>query len=268
MFIREPVVSGQFYPANKSKLHSTINSLVIEKKEKFKAKVVVSPHAGYIYSGSVAGLVYSSVIIPETAIILGPNHTGMGKRFAIMKAGEWETPLGRVGINSFLAELIASKFPKLEDDAYAHLREHSIEVQLPFLQFFNAGIKIVPICIMRATINELNLLGETIANAIREYGKEVLIVVSSDMSHYIPHDEAKDKDLKAVEKISNLDGEGLLKICEDLDITMCGLYPAIAGIAAAKSLGAKEGILLKYKTSGEVSGDFELVVGYAGIVIQ
>lgn len=269
MIIREAVVSGQFYPANKAKLSSIINSFVTtEKKDKIYAKAVISPHAGYVYSGSVAGELYSSVHIPNTVVLLGPNHTGLGRRFAIMKEGMWETPLGKVEIASNLAELIYSKFNKLDDDAYAHLREHSIEVQLPFLQFFNPDIKIVPICIMSGHYQELNQLGLAIADAIKLHKKNVLIVVSSDMSHYISHSDALKRDKKAIEKIVMLDGEGLLKVCEEYDITMCGVFPAVCGISAAKSLGARAGRLIRYKTSGEVSGDFDYVVGYAAIVLD
>jgi len=268
MFIREAIVSGQFYPSNPSKLKALIQSFVLEKMDKIVAKAVISPHAGYIYSGGVAGYLFSSVKIPDTVVLLGPNHTGIGRRFAIMKEGEWETPLGKVKINTELALSIMSRFDKLENDIYAHLREHSIEVQIPFLQFFNPSISIVPLCIMGGSLADLTRLGIAVADAIKSYNSDVLIVVSSDMSHYIPHEEAKKRDAKAIEKIVELDAEGLLEVCKRYDISMCGVYPAVSGISAAKSLEAKEGTLLKYTTSGEVSGDFDYVVGYAGIAIK
>lgn len=267
MIVRESVVSGQFYPSSRIKLTSLIQSFVNEKKEKIHAKAVLSPHAGYVYSGAVAGELFSSIIIPDTVVLLGPNHTGLGRRFSTMKEGLWETPLGKVNINTELAGLILSKFNKLEDDYYAHLKEHSLEVQLPFLQFFNPNVKIVPISIMRGTYQELNLLGSAIADSIINYSEDVLIVISSDMSHYISHEEASKKDKMAIDKIIALDGEGLIDVCERYDITMCGVFPAVVGLSAVKSLNVKEGKLIKYTTSGEVSGDFDYVVGYAGIIL-
>lgn len=267
MFIREAVVSGQFYPSNTAKLKALIQSFAHKKEDKLEAKVVISPHAGYIYSGNVAGLLYSSIVIPDTIVLLGPNHTGLGRRFAIMTEGGWETPLGKININNKLAKEISSRFEKIEDDIYAHIREHSIEVQLPFLQFFNPNIDIVPICIMDGTHTDLEKLGNAVADAVKSYKEKVLIVVSSDMSHYISHDEAKKRDAKAIEKIVSLDPEALLDVCRTYDITMCGVYPAAVGIYAAKSLGANGGRVLKYSTSGEVSGDYDYVVGYAGIAI-
>lgn len=268
MFIREAVVSGQFYPSNASKLKALIQSFVSQKEGKIDAKVVISPHAGYVYSGNVAGLLYSSIVIPDTVVLLGPNHTGLGRRFAIMTEGIWETPLGKININSELAKEISSGFEKIEDDVYAHVREHSIEVQLPFLQFFNPEVSIVPICIMDGSYIDLEKLGNAVADAIKSYKGNVLVVVSSDMSHYIPHDEAKKRDAKAIEKIISLDSKGLIDVCQTYDITMCGVYPAAVGICTAKSLGASKGTVIKYSTSGEVSGDYDYVVGYAGIAIS
>ncbi len=267
MYLREPVVSGQFYPSDRKKLLSLIESYVNKKDEKIQAKAVISPHAGYIYSGSTAGLVYSSVNIPDRVIILCPNHTGMGSKFALMREGIWETPLGKINIDSNLAEIILKKSDKLKEDVYAHLQEHSLEVQLPFIQYLNPNATIVPISIMGGSYKELDTVGKAIADAIKEYDKETLIVVSSDMSHYIAHEEATKRDAKAIEKIIALDGEGLIEVCRRHDITMCGVYPAVTGISAAKTLGAKSGNLLKYTTSAEVSGDYRHVVGYAGIVL-
>lgn len=267
MYIREAAVSGYFYPSNKSKLLKMIEGFIQPTEEKLMAKAVIAPHAGYIYSGHVAGAIYSAVSIPENIILIGPNHTGFGKPFSIMKEGQWESPFGHVPINSALAELIIARFPKLEDDYYAHIKEHSLEVQLPFLQFFNKNVNIVPITLMGSNYKTLNLLGLAIADAVKIFQKDVLIVISSDMSHYISHEEALKRDKKAIEKIIALDEEGLLEVCETFDISMCGIYPAIVGISAAKALGAKEGKLIKYATSGEVSKDYDHVVGYAGIAI-
>lgn len=268
MQIREPVVSGQFYPSSPSKLSTMIKNFTNFSNTKVSAKVVISPHAGYIYSGSVAGEVFAKVLIPNDIILLGPNHTGLGRRFSIMKECEWRIPLGNIIVNTELAELITKNFEKIEDDSLAHMGEHSLEVQLPFLYFINPKINIVPITIMYGTHEELKLLGKAIAESIKSYKKDVLIVVSSDMSHYISHQEALNRDKKAIEKILNFDSKGLLDVCKRFDITMCGIFPAVVGIEAALSLNAKHANLVKYTTSGEVSGDYNHVVGYAGIIIS
>ncbi len=266
--IRLPVVSGSFYPANKEKLISQVQRFLETGEKEEKAKLVISPHAGYIYSGHVAGAVFSSVYVPDNVLLLGPNHTGLGSRFSIMMDGEWKTPLGSVPINAKLASLIKDKSLLIEDDYMAHVEEHSIEVQLPFLQYKNPKIKIVPIAIKHSEYERLKELGISIANALEEFGEETLIVVSSDMSHYISQEEAKYKDFIAIDRILNLDALGLLEVCFKYDITMCGIFPTVVGIEAVKTLGAKEAKLIKYATSGDINKDYRKVVGYAGVLIK
>ncbi len=268
MITREPAVSGQFYPSNPEKLRQIVNSYIKKNLTKISAIAVIAPHAGYIYSGSVAGHVYSSVNIPDDIILLGPNHTGMGRQFSIMDEGLWEIPLGDIPINRELAELIKNKNSSIQSDYLAHMREHSLEVQLPFLFEINPEISIVPLTIMSGAYDKLKEVGISIGEAVRDYKKQVLIVISSDMSHYVSHDWAMKNDRRAIEKILDLNSKELLDTCRDYEITMCGLYPAICGIEAAKVLGAKKAELIKYATSGEVSGEFDYVVGYAGIIIM
>lgn len=265
--IRKAVVSGTFYPSGKEKLISQLKTFFIQTEEE-KVLALISPHAGYIYSGSVAGAVFSRVVVPDNIILLGPNHTGMGRRFSMMMDGEWETPLGMVKIHKELAKIIKNNAVLVEEDYLAHLEEHSLEVQLPFLLYKNPNIKIVPIAIMHADYNLLKELGIALATSIEEFGEDVLIVISSDMSHYISHEEANKRDSLAIEKILSLDGLGLLEVCYQHDITMCGVYPAIVGIECAKTLGCKSAKLIKYSTSGEVNHDYRRVVGYAGIIIK
>lgn len=267
MIYRQAAVAGQFYPSNPSKLKNLIESFLNPGLQKKSVKALVAPHAGYVYSGAVAGLVYSSVNIPDNIILLGPNHTGMGRHFSLMTEGTWETPLGDIPINSELANLIYKHCPLIEEDYLAHLREHSLEVQLPFLLEINPNISIVPLAIMSLGYERLKEVGIAIGKVVKEYNKEVLIVISSDMSHYVTHKWALDNDKRAIDMIINLDGKGLLDICRDLDITMCGVAPAVVGIEASKILGSTKGELIKYSTSGEVSGDYDYVVGYAGIII-
>ncbi|MCX7990463.1 MAG: AmmeMemoRadiSam system protein B [Proteobacteria bacterium] len=267
MIVRQTVVAGQFYPSNPVKLKNMLKEFIKKDLPKKSVKALIAPHAGYVYSGSVAGIVYSSVNIPDDIILLGPNHTGMGRFFSIMTEGIWETPFMDVPINNKLANLIIKSNGLIEDDYLAHLKEHSLEVQLPFLVEINPNISIVPITIMSSKYEYLREIGLSIGKAIRDYDKEVLIVISSDMSHYVSHDWALKNDKRAIERVLDLDSKGLFDVCRELDITMCGLSPAVVGIEASKTLGATKGELIRYATSGEVSGDYDYVVGYAGLII-
>ena len=231
---------------------------------------IVSPHAGLMYSGSVAGAVYSSIELPDTFVLIGPNHTGLGAPVSLMTKGEWETPLGRVRIDEELAARILAGSRLISEDPLAHLREHSLEVQLPFIQYFKKDFTIVPIQMMDTRLETCVALGTAVAEAVRERGKEpgVLIVASSDMSHYVPAETAKQKDHRAIKRILDLDEAGLYRTVRDEGITMCGYGPAVAMLAACKALGATRAELIKYTNSGEVSGDYDQVVGYAGVVVS
>ncbi len=266
--IREPVVDGVFYPSNKDNLEKVLKNFIAPNKEQESSKMIISPHAGYIYSGHVAGAVFSKIKVPDNVIILGPNHTGLGRRFSIMSEGQWLTPLGSVKINEELARIIKKKSNLIEEDYLAHAQEHSIEVQLPFMIYKNPNLKIVPISVMYGNYNVLKELGILIAESIMEFQEDVLIVVSSDMSHYLTQDEAIKRDSIAIEKILNLDALGLLEACKSFNISMCGIYPSVIGIEAVKTLGAKESILVKYATSGDINRDYKKVVGYCGIIIK
>lgn len=266
--IRRPVVAGRFYEGSKTGLQREVASFCKEEKVREKAIGLIAPHAGFIYSGRVAGEVYSKVEIPEKVVILGPNHTGRGEGVAIMSEGSWETPLGKVEIDSDLAKAILKKSSQAKEDQLAHLFEHSIEVQIPFLQYLKTTFRFVPICIGHPSLEAYKELGQAVAEAIKESGEEVLIVASSDMTHYEPHSEAEKKDRIAIRAILKLDEEELFDKIREFNITMCGYAPTIAMIVAAKELGAKEAKLIKYMTSAETSGDYTQVVGYAGMVIK
>lgn len=266
--LRKACVSGQFYPGSPEVLKKTVEGFLTSAKKE-KAICVISPHAGYIYSGKVAGSVLASVTIPSTVVLIGPNHTGLGENASIMTQGEWETPLGRVRINEELSNLIAnSPSHRFSVDTLAHLGEHSLEVQLPFLCLQNPAVTIVPITVMPARFSECEEMGKDIANAISSYKNEVLMVVSSDMNHYESESVTKEKDQLAIDKVLSLDARGLIEVTQERGITMCGVVPATIAIVAARILGAKEAKLVSYSTSGESSGDFSHVVGYAGIVIK
>ena len=266
--IRNPVVAGQFYPASASELKSMIKRMVDEKVAKEEVIGLISPHAGYIYSGAVAGAAISRIKFKDTFIIMGPNHTGSGKPFSIMTEGRWKTPLGEVETDSELGRQILANSRYLQEDKAAHLGEHSIEVQLPFLQYFKTDFKLVPIILAHAGGTIYKEIGKEIAKAVKESGKKVVIIASSDMTHYESQASAQKKDTQAIEAILDLDEDELLKRVDEFNISMCGYAPAVSLIAAAKELGAKEAELVKYQTSGDVTGDYSSVVGYAGIIIK
>jgi len=267
---RQAAVAGYFYQGSYSGLRDQVERFLVPGAKKIKALGIVSPHAGLVYSGSVAGAVYSSIELPGTFILIGPNHTGLGEPVSLMAKGEWETPLGTVRIDEGLAAAILSRSRLVREDTLAHLKEHSLEVQLPFIQFLKKEFMIVPIQMMDTRLETCLALGNAVAEAVREQAKEtgVLIVASSDMSHYISAEAAKKKDHKAIERILDLDAQGLYYTVRDEDITMCGYGPTVAMLTACKALGAKKAELIKYTNSGEVSGDYDQVVGYAGIVVS
>jgi len=265
--LRSPAVAGQFYPANPSILEKEVSSYTKEVKRE-NALGVISPHAGYIYSGKVAGGVYSGINIPKDVIIIGPNHTGLGEPEAVMCSGTWHMPNGNIEINSDLAGAIVENSKYLKDDHLAHLNEHSLEVQIPFLQRFRKDIRIVPIAMMSMDYAICQDIGHAVARAVKSFKEPVLIVASSDMTHYESDKSAREKDKKAIDRVLALDPEGLLKTVRENRITMCGVIPATIMLIACKELGATKAELVDYATSGETSGDYEQVVGYAGMIVK
>jgi len=278
--IRHPAVAGYFYKESPEELKKQVEAFLVRGVQWVKAIGILAPHAGLVYSGPVAGAVYSCIEIPDTVVLIGPNHTGLGPGLSLMAKGRWETPLGAVEIDESLAASILSKSRRLHEDSLAHLREHSLEVQLPFIQFLKKAVKIVPIQMLDTRLETCVELGRAVAEAIKVRGQgaggkgqettsqDVLIVASSDMSHYEQADRAKEKDFKAIQRILDLDPEGLYRVVRDYEITMCGYGPTVSMLVAAKILGAAKAKLIKYSNSGEVSGDYEKVVGYAGIAIM
>ncbi len=266
--IRKPAVAGTFYPAHPEELYSMIARMIPTVQEKKKAKGVIAPHAGYIYSGRTAARVFASVEIPDTVIVMAPNHTGMGKAAAIWPTGEWEIPGARIPVNRELSELILKNSPVVTEDYQAHLYEHAAEVELPFLYYFNKNISIVPLVFYPLPFDYCMNIGTAIAKSIEEYGREVLIVASSDMTHYESAESAKTKDALALERILAMDPRGLYDVVREYDITMCGFIPSTIMLIAALQLGAQRATLVDYTNSGEVTGDFSSVVAYAGVVVE
>lgn len=267
--VRKPAVAGQFYPSSKSDLIKQIEKFVNKDAEKIDVKGAIMPHAGYVYSGFVAGQTASRITPKDTFVILGPNHTGYGEQFSIMTEGSWQTPLGDVKIDSELAKAIKSESKYLKEDQKAHAQEHSIEVELPFLQYLGGDFSFVPIAFFPAELAIYKDIAGSIARAIEKLGKKdsTVIVASSDMTHYESHEEAQSKDKQALDAVLKLDEDELFNKVRDLNISMCGYAPAVIMLAASKLLGAKKAELVKYQTSAVVSGDYSAVVGYAGVIV-
>lgn len=265
--IRHPVVAGQFYPAAPAALDRAVQGLTRDVASTVRARAVVVPHAGYIYSGEVAGEVYSSVEIPERIVVFCPNHTGMGTYAAVMTRGAWRMPWGDVPIDEELAAKLLSASPLLSDDDTAHLREHSLEVQLPFLRRFRKRFRFVPVSLSDLSLSDCRAIGRSVAGSLAGLDPLPLLVASSDMTHYEPQHVAEKKDKLAIDRILAMDPEGLYKVVRSERITMCGVIPATVVLFAAAALGATSARLVRYATSGDASGDYSQVVGYAGLAI-
>ncbi len=265
---RKPAVAGQFYPLNPKTLEREVSSFLAPRAEKGRAVGVVSPHAGYVYSGKIAGLVFSRIVIPPTVVILGPNHRGVGQDVAVMARGAWEMPAGEVAIDEALAREILESSKRAVEDERAHALEHSLEVQVPFIQALRSDFKLVPIALGRLSLDECLALGLELAAAISRSGSDALIVASSDMTHYEPAREAEKKDRMVIDRMLALDPEAVYETVRDNRITMCGVIPVTIMLAAARELGATTAELVGYMTSGDTSGDYGSVVGYAGLIVR
>jgi AmmeMemoRadiSam system protein B len=264
--IREPAVAGTFYPADAAALGLGVDRYLGNTGQASPAIGLMAPHAGYVYSGAVAGATFATVTIPPRAVVMGPNHTGLGfAPVALSPADAWRTPLGRVGQAAPTSGALAGA-PGASPDAAAHAREHSLEVQLPFLQRLRPDLEFTPLCLSHLSYGECERLARAVAAAAAESG--ALLVASSDMSHYLPADEAREVDRRALEPLLALDAEGLYRRVHEEEISMCGVVPAVVMVLAARALGARRAELVRYAHSGEVSGDDDRVVGYAGVVIR
>ena len=290
--LREPAVAGQFYPGRPAELIREIREFVAagaaaaattaqrkptgrgapveESREAapgIRALGCIVPHAGYIYSGGVAGAVYARVELPQRFLVLCPRHYPQGAPLAILSEGAWRTPLGDAQIDSALATALARACPLLREDELAHEQEHAIEVQLPFLQLLRPEFRFVPIALGTDRFQAFEDLGKAAARVVAGEKEPVLLVASSDMNHYENDTITRQKDSRAIERILALDPRGLYDVVRREGVTMCGYGPAVTMLVAAKELGATRAELVRYATSAEVSGDYDRVVGYAGIVV-
>jgi AmmeMemoRadiSam system protein B len=266
--IRHPYAAGYFYPGSAAELKTTIARLVDKKAPKEEAIGLLVPHAGYQYSGAVAGATISRIVIKDTFIIIGPSHSGLGKPFSVWTEGAWQTPLGKVEIDGALAEKIVAISQFFEADVDAHLEEHAVEVQLPFLQYFKPDVRIVPVILYDAPVAAYQQMGKDIARAIKELKKDAVIMASGDMTHHESAAAAKEKDLSAVEAMLALDIDELTRRYKTRRISMCAYPSVVCTIAAAKELGCSGAELVKYQSSGDATGDYDDVVAYAGVIFK
>lgn len=268
MATREPAVAGHFYSDNSKTLREQIESYLETDKAKRDATALIVPHAGYIYSGAVAGAAFSHIKIPSKIFILSPNHTGLGAYVSINQKGGWKTPLGKAEIDEKLAALFMQHCSLAEEDSLAHEQEHSLEVQIPFLQIVKKDFQFVPLTVQHLSFEECVEMGEALAKTIMEANEKVLIIASTDMNHYESQETTLKKDQIAIDPILEFNPEKLYQKVHQNDVTMCGIIPTTITLIAAKKLGATKAELIKHATSGEVSGDYEKVVGYASFILS
>jgi len=269
MTTRPPAVAGSFYEASPERLRAQVQECFAANpktatKERFVGAVV--PHAGLMYSGHVAAAFYGLAELPKRFIILCPNHTGIGHFAAINREGEWRTPLGAVPVDTALADALMSKTPLLGDDWKAHAREHSLEVQLPFLQQLVGNFTFVPICLAAPRYAFCEEIGNAIADVVQN--EPIGILASSDLNHYANQEVTLIKDRRAIDQVLALDPDSLWRVVDEEDISMCGFIPTTTMLIAARKLGAQNARLIKHATSGDINHDYAHVVGYAAILIS
>jgi hypothetical protein len=267
MPLRPPAVAGRFYPADPATLAREVEAHLGTATAKPRPRLaVVAPHAGYVYSGKVAGAVFAATEVPRKVVVLAPNHTGLGRGVAVWPSGAFALPGGEVPIDEAITRALLAA-PPFVADTEAHQREHALEVELPFLRARRPDLQVAAVIVGGAGLEACLEVGERLAEAIRAAGEPVLVVASSDMSHYLPNAEARRVDARALEPLLALDPEGLYRRVRDEDISMCGVLPVTCALACARRLGAQSAELVAYATSAEAFGDESRVVGYAGVAI-
>jgi AmmeMemoRadiSam system protein B len=259
--LRLPAVAGRFYPSNPAELTATIHRLteIEPTRETLTVKACLVPHAGYMYSGAVAGAVFSRIRLPQKILILGVRHYPRGEPAAILSSGAWRTPLGDVPIDESLARALRAACPLLREDPVAHSQEHSLEVQLPLLQVLAPGFTFVPVALGTIRFDDLVTVGEAVGRVLAESSEEILLLTTSDLNHY--QDDA-------TTRLLELDARGLYDTCRNEQISMCGLGPAVAMITGLRAIGVTHAELVRYATSADVSGDLSAVVGYASMIFN
>lgn len=265
--LRLPAVAGRFYPNNPEELTSVVREYAQPRPPLEHVKACLVPHAGYMYSGRVAGAVFSRIALPKRIVILGVRHFPRGEPIATISSGAWKTPLGEAPVDETLAAALQKECPILREDRVAHSAEHSLEVQLPFLQVLSPEFVFVPVALGTVRFDDLVSVGEALARVLAA-NPEVLLLTTSDLNHYENDGTTRLKDKKAIDQILALNPRALYDVCGNENISMCGLGPAVAMLTALRALDAKEATLVRYATSADVSGDTTSVVGYAGFIFS
>jgi len=266
--VRQPAVAGSFYPADQLQLSAQVDEFLDVKCEVVSVKGMIVPHAGYIYSGRIAGAVFAAADIPRKVILLGPNHHGLGENIAVSGADSWQTPLGMVPVAIGLRDKLVADIAAIKVDDLAHQREHSLEVMVPFLQKRQSQVEIVPISLGHLSLDESIALGRDIAQVIAGSDEEVLLLASTDMNHFATAEESQQRDFMAITAMTSFDHRALYRVVRDNGISMCGVLPTVVVMEAAHNLGAAECQLIDYAHSGQVNGDNSRVVGYAGLILK
>jgi MEMO1 family protein len=268
--LRLPAVAGRFYPADPAELTALIRKFTITDpgQPPIPVRACLVPHAGYVYSGHVAGAVFARITLPKKIIVLGVRHYPRGEAAALLSSGAWRTPLGDARIDETLAEGLKKACPLLREDSVAHSAEHSLEVQLPFLQVLAPDFTFVPVALGTVRYEHLVEAGEGIARVLEASRENVLLLTTSDLNHYEDDATTRVKDRKAIDQLLALNSRGLYDTCRNEEISMCGLGPGTAMLTALNALGVKKPELVKYATSADVSGDRSAVVGYAGMIFS
>ena len=268
MLVRRPAVAGSFYDGDPEQLERDVRQHLGEAGPARPAFGAIAPHAGYIYSGPVAGAVYARIEVPATAVVLCPNHTGRGAPGAVEPSDAWRTPLGDVPVDKGLAGRLLELAPSLTEDSAAHAREHSLEVQLPFLQLRRPDVAIVPVCLGAPDLALCREVGHALASLVAESEDPPLLIASSDMNHYESRAVGRAKDDRALARVEALDPEGLFRTVLAENITMCGFLPSTALLFAAREAGVSSAKVVARRDSGDQTGDTSSVVGYAGVVLR
>lgn len=268
MEARPPAVAGAFYPADRRALESEVRRCLGPPRDRRPVLGAIVPHAGYVYSGGVAGAVYARIEIPARVVILCPNHTGLGAAASFDPHDSWTTPLGPARVDADLRERLLARCPSGVRDAAAHRREHSLEVQLPFLQLLRSDFSFVPVCLGAVSLPLCREIGEACAAVFLEIGEPALLLASSDMNHYESRKIGNTKNAKAIARIEALDPEGLFHTVLAEEISMCGVLPATALLFAARARSGRRAAVVALADSGEETGDTSSVVGYAGVIVE
>ncbi|TVR02058.1 MAG: AmmeMemoRadiSam system protein B [Desulfovibrionales bacterium] len=265
---RNPVVAGKFYPGTHHAWEAEVRGILLPTDTARSAYLAMLPHAGYMYSGAIAGKTLAEVLVPETVLLLGPNHTGLGSPLALWPEGRWLLPGAHLDVDAKLAQCILEAIPTIQANHQAHLQEHSLEVILPFLWAIQPRTKIVPMAVAEPRLEVLQHTAQELAEVLKKWPNPVLILVSSDMSHFVSAGQAREKDTLALQAALARDPEKLYATVRDERISMCGMLPMVLGLSVANQLGASHARLIAYGTSGDITGEFSHVVGYAGVVVD